>query len=183
MRMMNKNFKKNQQKDKFFVRRNEGIRIPQVLLVEDGVKLGVFKTADALRMARDKGLDLVEVAPHAKPHPVCSIMDYGKYRFEMQQKKKKQEKNSGPKEKEISFRYVIDDNDLQTKVNQIKGYLEKGDRVKITVKFKGRENAHKDQGMVVIKQCLEALAEVADIEKQPSFEGGQITARVTKKGK
>ena len=129
--MMNKNFKKNQQKDKFFVRRNEGIRIPQVLLVEDGVKLGVFKTADALRMARDKGLDLVEVAPHAKPHPVCSIMDYGKYRFEMQQKKKKQEKNSGPKEKEISFRYVIDDHDLQTKVNQIKGYLEKGDRVKI----------------------------------------------------
>jgi len=174
--------KKNQQKnDKFFVRKNEMIRIPQVLLVKDGVKMGVFKTFEALRMARDEGLDLVEVAPHAKPFPVCSIIDYGKYKFDMQQKKKKQEKNSGPKEKEISFRYVIDDHDLQTKVNQIKGYLEKGDRVKITVKFKGRENAHKDQGMVVIKQCLEALTEVADVEKQPSFEGGQITARVVAK--
>lgn len=177
--MKQQNQKKN---DKLFVRRNEMIRVPQVLVVKEGQKLGVYKTFDAIKMARDEGLDLVEVAPHAKP-PVCAITDYGKHKFDMQQKKKQQEKNSGPKEKEISFRYVIEEHDLNTKINQIKGYLEKGDRVKITVKFKGRENAHKDQGMVIIQKCLAALTEVADVEKHPSFEGGQITAKVATKGK
>lgn len=169
-------------KDKFFVRKNEQIRVPQVLLVKDNQKIGIFQTHEAIRMAYNEGLDLVEVAPHAKP-PVCSILDYGKYKFEQQQKQKKKEKNSGPKEKEISFRYVIDDHDLETKVNLIKGYLEKGDRVRVVVKFKGRENAHKDQGMVVMNKCLASLTEMADVEKQPSFEGGQITCRLIKKGK
>lgn len=172
-------FKDTRNKD--FVRKNDQIRVPQVLLVKDGQKLGIFKTYEALRMARDEGLDLVEVSPHSRP-VVCSIMDYGKHKYDVD-KKKKQNKNTGPKEKEVSFRYVIDQNDLNTKINQIKSHLEKGDKVKIVVKFKARENAHKDQGMIAIKKCLTALEGFCTVEKQPSFEGGQIIARVTQKSK
>lgn len=163
---------------KNFTRVNEQIRISPVFVVKDGQKLGTMPNYEALRMARDEGLDLVEVSPNSRP-PVCSIMDYGKFKFDQSKKKKEQSGNS-QKEKEVSFRYIIGDHDLETKVNQIKGWLESGERVKVTVKFKGRENAHKDEGMAVINKCLDLLKEVATVEKKPSFEGNQIIARLTK---
>jgi translation initiation factor IF-3 len=172
-------FNKRPQQQKNFTRVNEQIRISPVLVVKDGQKLGTMPNFEALRLARDEGLDLVEISPTARP-PVCSIMDYGKFKFD-QSKKKKENKGAAQKEKEVSFRYIIGDHDLETKVNQIKGWLEEGERVKITVKFKGRENAHKDEGMTVINKCLELLKDVANVEKKPTFEGSQIITRLTKK--
>lgn len=174
-------FTKKTEQDRNFVRRNEQIRIPRVLVVRDGTKIGVFPTWEAIRMARDEGLDLVEIAPHERP-PVCSIMDYGRYKYD-QQKKNKERKTNIQKEKEISFRYVIDDHDLMVKTNQIKGWLEEGDRVKIAIKFKARENAHKEQGMVVIRKCLEGLNGIGNVEREPAFEGNQIICRLMPKKK
>ena len=167
---------------KDFVRCNEQIRIPQVLLVHDGRNLGVMSNREALDRARAVGLDLVEVAPQARP-PVCSIMDYGKYMFE--RKKKKHKQNSGVKEeKEVSFRYVIAEHDLNTKANQIRSFLEKDMRVKVVIKFKAREKAHKDQGFLVMKRVVSLLEDVAVLEKPASLEGSNIIARLdAKKGK
>lgn len=160
-------------------RKNEQIRCPQVLLVKDGQKLGVYTPAQALQIARQHELDLVEIAPKAKP-PVCSIMDYGKHMYN-QQKKQKSQKQTSQREKEISFRYVIDDNDLQTKANQIKRFLQKGDRVKIVVRFKAREKAHIDQGYEAITKCLEMLKDDCTMDKKPSMEGPTIICRIDPK--
>jgi translation initiation factor IF-3 len=169
------------QDERFLVRKNEQIRVPRVLLVKEGAKIGIFDTRDALRMARNEGLDLVEIVPTARP-PVCSITDYGQYKYE-ETKKKKAQRHTGPKEKEVSFRYVIDPHDLQVKVNQMQRILEEGDKVKIMVRFKARENAHKDQGMVTIQKCLELVSSFAVVEKQPSFEGNTIVCRLAPKTK
>lgn len=157
---------------------NHQIRVPKVMLVKDGNKLGVFNTDAARNMAFDAGLDLVEVSPNASP-PVCLIMDYGKFKYE-QQKKKKQQKQTVIKEKEIVFRYVIDDHDLETKINHVKQLLDKGDKVKLVVKFKRRENAHKEQGFTVLNKCLESLTSYF-VEKMPTLEGDRIVARLAPK--
>jgi len=161
-------------KKKAWVRHNEQIRIPQVVVIQDGNNLGQMATKDALTLAKSLGLDLVEVAPHARP-PVCRIMDYGKFMFD---KSKKEKKNTGPKEKEISFRYVIDDHDLATKANQCKGFLEKGSRVKLVVKFKQREKAHKDLGFDILNKVIEMLKEFSSVEQAPRFEGANVIARL-----
>jgi len=171
--------KKNQQPNKKFVRRNEQIRSPKILLIKDGQNLGQYPTSEALKIARAAGLDLVEVAPQSRP-PVCQIMDYGKYLYE-QQKKKKTQRNSAQKEKEISFRYVISDHDLETKANQARKFIEKGYRVKLIVKFKAREKAHKDQGFVVIKKCVELLDDIAKLDKPVGMEGANVTCRLEAK--
>jgi translation initiation factor IF-3 len=157
---------------------NHQIRVPKVMLIKDGNKLGIFNTDVARNMAFEAGLDLVEVSPQASP-PVCLIMDYGKFKYE-QQKKKKSQKQAIVKEKEIVFRYVIEDHDLDTKINHAKELLDKGDKVKLVVKFKRRENAHKEQGFTVLSRCLEKLADYS-IEKMPAFEGDRITARLAPK--
>lgn len=164
-----------------FVRCNEQIRIPQVLLVHDGRNLGVMSNHEALARARAAGLDLVEVAPKSRP-PVCSIMDYGKYMFE--RSKKQKTKQAGVKEeKEISFRYVIADHDLETKSTQVRRFLEKDIRVKVVIKFKAREKAHKDQGFVAMKRLLAMLEDIATVEKPPALEGSNIIVRLdAKKG-
>jgi len=167
--------KKAKQQKQDFVRSNEQIRIPRVLLVQDGVNLGEIPTREALAKARAAGLDLVEVAPKARP-PVCQIMDYGKYMFDKQKRNKT--KSANQKEKEISFRYVIDIHDLETKANQARKFLSKGQKVKVVVKFKAREKAHKDKGFVAIRKLIEMLEDVASVEKEPSFEGHNITARL-----
>jgi translation initiation factor IF-3 len=176
--MAKKGQKKQQQQN--FVRYNEGIRIPRVLVVHDGNNLGVMDTRDALRKARSMSLDLVEVAPQARP-PVCQIMDYGKYQYE----KNKRSKNKGhaTKEKELSFRYVIDDHDLGTKANQARKFLDKGYKVKFVVKFKAREKAHKDKGFAALNKIIELLSDVAVVEKAPGFEGHNVTARLEKGNK
>lgn len=168
----------SEKSDKIFVRRNEGIRVPRVLLIKDGQKLGEMTTSDALRLARENGLDLVEVAPQARP-PVCHIMDFGKYMFDLK-KKKKQQRTTGPEEKEVNFRYVISDHDLQTKANQIKRIVGDGDKVRIVVKFKSRENHHREQGIVAINKCLQFLEGAVTVDKAPSFEGNQLVAKVSK---
>jgi len=169
----------NRQERNDFVKKNEQIRYPRVLVVHDGVKLGEMSSRDAQFKARELELDLVEVAPQAKP-PVCAIMDYGKYQYE---KNKKQSGNKAVtvKEKEFSLRYVISDHDLQTKMNQAKQFLDKGDRVKIIIKFKARENAHKDAGWDVMKKAIDMLAEHGTPEKEPFWEGNRIVVRIFKK--
>lgn len=169
----------NQVANKNMVRKNEQIKLPKVLLIKDGQNLGTYPTNEAIRLARDEGLDLVEVSPNSNP-PVCSIMDYGKFVYD-QQRKKKSQKQSQQKEKEISFRYVIDEHDLEVKANQIKKLIEKGYRVKVTVKFKARENAHRDKGFIAIRQCLDLVKDIGTPEKPPVLEGNNIICRVDAK--
>ncbi len=168
-------FNGKQKGGKDFVRCNEQIRIPQVLVVHEGKNLGVMPTREALSKARSFDLDLVEVAPQARP-PVCSIMDYGKYMYDKRKRSKSQ--SHSQKEKEVSFRYVIDDHDLGTKAGQVRRFLEKGFKVKLVVKFKAREKAHKDQGFVTIKKLLALVEDIAVVERPPAFEGNNITARL-----
>lgn len=170
--------KDNDRKD--FVRSNGQIRVPKVLLVHDDQKLGVMPTKVALAKARDAGLDLVEVAPNARP-PVCSIMDYGKYMFDKQKRDKAKAKPQQNKEKEISMRYVISDNDLETKAGQARKFLEKDQRVKLIVKFKRREKAHKEEGFTAINKLIEKIGDVAIVDRKPGYEGNCITARISKK--
>ncbi len=169
------------EKRKDFVRHNEQIRVPQVLVIENGRNIGVMATSIALAKARAVGLDLVEVAAQAKP-PVCQIMDYGKFMFD-KQKKDKDKQHNNHKEKEISFRYVIDENDLATKANAARRFLEKGDKVRVVVKFKHREKAHKDKGFEALEKLVALLVNEATLEKPPAFEGSNIVARLqAKKG-
>lgn len=166
-------------KKKYFVRHNEQIRVPQVRLVFNGDNLGIVSTNEALNKARTAGLDLVEVAPHAKP-PVCSIIDYGKFMYD-KQKKEKLNKAGAKKEKEVCFRYVIDDHDLEVKAKQVRRFLEQGMRVKLRVKFKDREKAHRDQGFSVIDRLIVMVQDIGNLEGLPNFDGKNITAKLDKK--
>jgi len=142
---------------------------------EDGEQLGVMDTRDALDRAREKGLDLVEVAPNADP-PVCKIMDYGKFKF--QQKKKLQEakkKQTVIKIKEVKFRPKTDEHDYQTKLKQIEKFLEQGDRCKVTVFFRGREIVHKDRGVIMLDRVVVDTQEIAKVESKPMAEGRTMT--------
>ncbi len=165
---------------KNFVRRNEQIRIPQVLVIHDGKNLGVMQSRDALTMARNVGLDLVEVSPFSRP-PVCHITDYGKYMFD--KSKKDKTKPHVIKEKEVSFKYVISEHDLDTKINQIRRFVDKGCRVKCVCIFEKREKAHKDQGFVLLNKVITALADVTTVESPPGHEGASVVCRLERKKK
>lgn len=168
---------KAKKSDKSFARYNENIKAYEVLIIHNGENLGVMRTQEALYKARTLDLDLVEVSPHASP-PVCQIMDYGKFMYEKTKNKKKQHV---VKNKEVSFRYVIDDNDLSTKANQIRKFIDKGHKVKIVVKFKAREKAHKEKGFVAIGKLIKMLEDVVSVDKSPGFEGHCIIAQLNKK--
>ncbi len=132
--------------------------------------MGIMSPRDALKMAIDKDLDLVKVAPQAKP-PVCKILDYGKYRFEMQKKEKEAKKNQKVVElKEIRLSLNIDTNDFNTKVNQAAKFLQQGHKVKVTIRFRGREMAHTSLG-IDVERFAEALEGKAVVDKQPKLEG------------
>lgn len=161
---------------KDWVRHNEQIRLSPIVVIHEGKNLGSMPTYEALQMARSLDLDLVEIAPNARP-PVCHIRDYGKFMFERSKKKKESEKSNGPKEKEVEFRYVIGDHDLETKVNQIKKFLAKGHKVKCVCIFKQREKAHKDQGFVILNRVIELLGKSVNVEMMPKFEGQNIICR------
>lgn len=150
---------------------NEAIRDREVrVIAEDGSQLGVLNTREALRMAEEKNLDLVKIAPQATP-PVCKILDYGKYRFEMQKKDKEARKNQRVVDiKEIRLSLNIDTNDFNTKVNHAAKFLKNGDKVKVTIRFRGREMAHTELGLEVHKRFAAALPQ-AVVEKQPKLEG------------
>ena len=151
---------------------NEQIRDKEIRLIgADGAQMGIMSPRDALKMAIDKDLDLVKVAPQAKP-PVCKILDYGKYRFEMQKKEKEAKKNQKVVElKEIRLSLNIDTNDFNTKVNQAAKFLQQGHKLKVSIRFRGREMAHTSPGLDVHKRFAEALEGKAVIDKQPKLEG------------
>ena len=151
---------------------NEQIRDKEIRLIgADGAQMGIMSPRDALKMAIDKDLDLVKVAPQAKP-PVCKILDYGKYRFEMQKKEKEAKKNQKVVElKEIRLSLNIDTNDFNTKVNQAAKFLQQGHKLKVSIRFRGREMAHTSLGLEVHNRFADALAGKAVIDKQPKLEG------------
>ena len=151
---------------------NEQIRDKEIRLIgADGAQMGIMSPRDALKMAIDKDLDLVKVAPQAKP-PVCKILDYGKYRFEMQKKEKEAKKNQKVVElKEIRLSLNIDTNDFNTKVNQAAKFLQQGHKLKVSIRFRGREMVHTSLGLDVHKRFAEALEGKAVIDKQPKLEG------------
>ena len=151
---------------------NEQIRDKEIRLVgEDGEQLGIMSAKDALKMAKEAGLDLVKIAPTAKP-PVCKIVDYGKYRYEQARREKEAKKKQKVTEvKEIHLSPNIDVNDLTTKANQARKFVEKGNKVKVALRFRGREMAHMATGKEVLDSFFEKLSDVAVVEKPAKLEG------------
>ena len=154
---------------------NEDIRVPRVLLIDqNGEKQGVMPTSAALEAAEEAGLDLVEIVPNADP-PVCKILDYGKFRFQEQKKKNEARKRQKVVElKEIKLRPNIDTHDYETKMKAVTRFLEEGDRVKVTMRFRGREMAHQELGMELLNKVREDFEPVAKVEYEPRMEGRQM---------
>ena len=154
---------------------NEQIRDKEVRLIgEDGEQLGIVSSRDALKMAEEAGLDLVKIAPTAKP-PVCKIVDYGKYKYEQVRKEKEAKKKQKTIEiKEVRLSPNIDTNDLNTKMNAAKKFLAKGNKVKITLRFRGREMAHMNSSKHILDDLAEQLSDIAVVEKAPKIEGRSI---------
>lgn len=161
---------------------NEQIRDKEVRVIgADGEQLGVMNTKDALKMAEDAELDLVKIAPMAKP-PVCKIVDYGKYRYELAQKEKEARKKQRVIEiKEIRMSPNIDTNDLNTKIMAAKKFLSKGDRVKVTLRFRGREMAHMNASRHILEDFAKEVSDIAVMEKAPKVEGRTMTMFLAEK--
>ena len=161
---------------------NEEIRDKEVLVIDaDGKKLGVLSAAEAQKIAFEKDLDLVKIAPQATP-PVCRIMDYGKYKFDQAKKEKEARKKQKTMEiKEVRLSPNIDTNDLNTKVNQARKFLTHGDKVKVTLRFRGRELAHVEQTKGILDEFAEKLSDIAVIDKPAKFEGRSMIMFLTEK--
>lgn len=151
------------------------IRIREVRVIDDeGQQLGVMQTADALALAQERGLDLVEVAPTAVP-PVCKILDYGQYKYEIQKRERETKKKQKSQTfKEIRFRVKIDTHDLQTKTRRASQFLDEGDRVKVTVQFRGRELNHPQLGRNLLDRAAEMIGDHGVIERPPLMEGRSL---------
>ena len=160
---------------------NERIRVREVRLIDDqGGQLGIIPTVDALRMARERDLDLVEVAPNANP-PVCKILDFGRYRFEQEKKlRDSKKKQKVLKLKEIRMQPKIGPGDLDTKAKHIQEFLDEGDKVKVTIRFRGRELAHTELGFV-LKEVLKRLTSAYVIEKPAAMEGKFMSMTISAK--
>ena len=145
-----------------------------MLIDGEGEKVGVVSVDEALRLADEAGLDLVEVAPNSKP-PVCKLLDYGKYKFQAQKKAAEARKKQKTVEvKEVKMRPNIDTHDYETKMKAVQRFLGEGDRVKVTMRFRGREMAHQDLGMQLLLKVREQTEDVAKVESQPRSEGRQM---------
>lgn len=159
--------------------------MPSVRVVtEDGDTLGVMDTRDAIQEARNRGFDLVEIAPNAKP-PVCKIIDYGKFLYEQKKRAHEAKKKQVTVEvKEIKFRPGTDDHDYDYRMERARGWLSDGDKVRATIAFRGREMTHRELGSKILKRLTEDLVELADIEVAPKMEGYQMfTIFIPKKSK
>jgi len=156
-------------------RTNQDIRVPRVLLIDqNGEKQGEMPTSAALEAAEEAGLDLVEIVPNANP-PVCKIMDYGKFRFQEQKKKNEARKRQKVVElKEIKLRPNIDTHDYDVKAKAMHRFFEAGDKVKVTLRFRGREMAHPELGMKLLLKVKDDFEEVAKVEYEPKMEGRQM---------
>ena len=161
---------------------NEQIRDKEVRLIgENGEQLGIMSARDAMKLAEEAELDLVKIAPTAKP-PVCKIVDYGKYRYEQIRKEKEAKKKQKTIEiKEIRLSPNIDTNDLNTKVNAARKFLTKGDKVKVTLRFRGREMAHMNNSKHILDDFAESLSDISVVEKAPKVEGRSMTMFLTEK--
>jgi translation initiation factor IF-3 len=169
--MFNKSGGKYPEADKNRTRVNEQIRISHVMLVDGEQNIGVVTSDYAKKMARERGLDLVEVSPNAKP-PVCKIMDFGKFKYEKSIKEKeKNKKQKSSSEKQIRLGPSIAQADLTVKINSAKKFIESGYKVLFKLKYDKRENAHKDLGFTVINKIIEELKDVATTEFNPKLEG------------
>ena len=166
------------------LRVNEMIRIREVRLIDDeGNQKGIVPTLEALRMAKEKDLNLVQVAPTANP-PVCKILNFGKYRFEQEKKLRDSKKNQKVlKIKEIRMQPKIGTGDLDTKVKHIQEFLDEGNKVKVTIRFRGRELAHTELGFDVLKEVLNRLTSAYVVEKPAAMEGRFMSMTISGKAK
>ena len=154
---------------------NQRIRAREVrvIVAASGQQLGILKIQDALRLAQQAGLDLVEVAPTANP-PVCRIVDFGKFKYEIS-KHDKDKKSSSSKLKEIKFRVNISEHDYETKLRHAEEFLDKSNKVRVQLQFRGRENAHKELGMILMNKIAADLATMANVEQPPKLMGRAVT--------
>ena len=158
---------------------NDQIRLTPIRLINaEGEQLGIVETADALNMALEDGLDLVEIAPQERP-PVCRIMDYGKFKYD--KKKKSGQSTHAAKTKEIRLRPKTGQHDIDFKVRKAKDFLEHKDKVQVSVIFRGREMAHIDEGRKVMDSVIEQLAEIGKVEQEPSRMGRRMTCLIVPK--
>lgn len=163
---------------------NEEIRDKEIRVIAgDGEVIGIMSANEALKIAQERDLDLVKIAPQAKP-PVCKIMDYGKYRFEQTKREKEARKNQHVVEiKEIRLSLNIDKHDFETKVNHARRFLESGNKVKISIRFRGREMAHPENGLVTMSNFSEACQEFSTVEKPAKLEGRSMMMFLAPKSK
>ena len=161
---------------------NEQIRDREIRLIgEDGAQLGIMSAREAMKIAQEAELDLVKIAPAAKP-PVCKIIDYGKYKYEQARKEKEAKKKQKTVEvKEVRLSPNIDTNDLNTKINNAKKFISKGNKVKVTLRFRGREMAHVQQSKHILDDFAETLADVAVVEKPAKMEGRAMSMVLAEK--
>ena len=161
---------------------NEQIRDREIRLIgEDGQQLGIMSSREAMKIAREAELDLVKIAPHAKP-PVCKIIDYGKYRYELARKEKEAKKKQKTIEvKEVRLSPNIDSNDLNTKIASARKFIEKGNKVKVTLRFRGREMAHVQSSRHILDEFAKALEDIALVDKPAKMEGRSMAMFLTEK--
>ena len=161
---------------------NEQIKDKEIRLIgEDGEQLGIMSAKEAMKLAKEADLDLVKIAPTAKP-PVCKIINYGKYRYELARKEKEAKKKQKIVDiKEVRLSPNIETNDLNTKVNMARKFITKGDKVKVTLRFRGREMAHMNSSKHILDDFAEMLADVATVEKPAKLEGKSIMMVLTEK--
>ena len=161
---------------------NEQIRDREIRLIgEDGQQLGIMSSREAMKIAREAELDLVKIAPQAKP-PVCKIIDYGKYRYELARKEKEAKKKQKTIEvKEVRLSPNIDSNDLNTKIASARKFIEKGNKVKVTLRFRGREMAHAQSSRHILDEFAKALEDIALVDKPAKMEGRSMAMFLTEK--
>ena len=161
---------------------NEQIRDREIRLIgEDGQQLGIMSSREAMKIAREAELDLVKIAPQAKP-PVCKIIDYGKYRYELARKEKEAKKKQKTIEvKEVRLSPNIDSNDLNTKIASARKFIEKGNKVKVTLRFRGREMAHVQSSRHILDEFAKALEDIALVDKPAKMEGRSMAKFLTEK--
>ena len=163
------------------LRVNEQIRVREIRLIgEEGEQLGVMPTLEAMRLARERGLDLVEVAPTAVP-PVCRLLDYGRFKYEQEKREREARKNQKTVlMKEVRLRPKTDEHDIEFKSRQIERFVEEGDKVKVTLRFRGREMVHPNLGRQLLETVAERVKNVAAVERMPLMEGNTMTMILTK---
>ncbi|MFA7565689.1 MAG: translation initiation factor IF-3 [Alkalispirochaeta sp.] len=166
------------------LRTNEAIRVREVRLVgSEGEQLGIVSTLEALRMAQEQGVDLVEIAPQAKP-PVCKLLDYGKFKFEQEKSNREaRKKQKLLKMKEVRMQPKIEKHDLEFKTRHIQDFLEQGSKVKVTIRFRGRELAHTELGKVVLDKIIDMLEIPFQIDRKPTMEGRFMSMILSPSGK